>query len=113
MGNFLSKMLVTHFPLKTAVISKVSVLQMVHVWTLLTKCSKQWPRVRGRNDHVTMFILHLPLAVFSFSVKLRSFAFVSNARIVLFYYHLCATFSRKPNANLTFTFRRKRDYQSL
>ena len=28
----------------------------------------------GRNDHVTMFILHLPLAVFIFSVKLSSFA---------------------------------------
>ena len=27
----------------------------------------------GRNDHVTMFILNLPLAVFSFLVKLSSF----------------------------------------
>ena len=28
----------------------------------------------GRNDHVTMFILHLPLAIFSFSEKLSSLA---------------------------------------
>ena len=31
-------------------------------------------RVHGRNDHVTMFISHLPLTVFSFSVKLSSLA---------------------------------------
>ena len=29
----------------------------------------------GRNDHVTMFSIHLPLAVFSFRVKLISFPF--------------------------------------
>ena len=37
----------------------------------------------GRNDHVTMFILYLPLAVFSFSVKLSSFALASKDRTVL------------------------------
>ena len=37
----------------------------------------------GRTDHVTMFTLHLPLAVFSFSVKLRSFALASKTRIIL------------------------------
>ena len=33
----------------------------------------------GRNDHVTMFILHLPLAVFSFLEKLSRFALPSKA----------------------------------
>ena len=37
----------------------------------------------GRNDHVTMFILYLPLAVFSFSVKLSIFALASKSRIIL------------------------------
>ena len=56
----------------------------------------------GRNDHVTMFILHLPLAVFSFSVKLSSFALASNARIILHYSHLCAHFLKgNLNANLS------------
>ena len=46
----------------------------------------------GRNDHVTMFTLYLPLAVFSFSVKLSSFALVSKDRIILHYSHLCFFF---------------------
>ena len=37
----------------------------------------------GRNNDVTMFILYLPLAVFSFSVKLSSFALASKGRIFL------------------------------
>ena len=49
----------------------------------------------GRNDHVTMFILHLPLAVFSFSVKLRNFALASKARIILYYSHLCTLYFKK------------------
>ena len=36
-----------------------------------------------RYDHVAMFILYLPLAVFSFSVKSSSFALASKARISL------------------------------
>ena len=48
------------------------------------------------NDHMTMFILHLPLAVSSFSVKLSSFALASKARIVLHYSHSCT--------NMNFTF---------
>ena len=44
--------------------------------------------VNGRNDHVTMFVLHSPLAVLSFSVKLSSFASASKARIVLHCFHL-------------------------
>lgn len=47
------------------------------------------------NDHMTMFIFHLPLAVSSFSVKLSSFALASRARIVLHYSHPCT------NMNLT------------
>ena len=39
-------------------------------------------------DHETMFILYLPLAVFSFAVKSSSFAFNSKARISLHYSHL-------------------------
>ena len=37
----------------------------------------------GRNDHVTMFILYLPHAVFSFSVKLSTFGLASKDKIVL------------------------------
>ena len=48
-----------------------------------------------RYDHVTMFILCLPLAVFSFSVKSSSFALASKARSSLHYSHLCNHFSRK------------------
>ena len=45
---------------------------------------------------MTMFILYLPLAVFSFSVKSNSFTLVSQARISLHYSHLCTLFiSRK------------------
>ena len=48
----------------------------------------------GRNDHVTMFILNLLLAVFSFLEKLSSFALASKARIILHFFLLC-TLSRK------------------
>ena len=52
---------------------------------------------------MTMFILHLPLAVFSFSVKLSSFALASKVRIILRYSHLCTNcFKENINANLTF-----------
>ena len=40
----------------------------------------------GRNDHVTMFIPHLWLAVFIFKAKLSSFALAPKARIVLHYF---------------------------
>ena len=36
-----------------------------------------------RNDQVIMFILHLPLVVFSFPIKFSSFALASKARIIL------------------------------
>ena len=49
----------------------------------------------GINDHVTMFSLHLPLAIFSFLVKLSSFPIASKARIVLHYYQLCTIFFKK------------------
>ena len=48
-----------------------------------------------RYDHVTMFILYLPLAVFSFSVKSSSFALASKARISLHYSHLCTLYFKK------------------
>ena len=48
-----------------------------------------------RYDHVTMFTLYLPLAVFSFSVKLSSFTVASKARISLHYSHLLLFISRK------------------
>ena len=38
----------------------------------------------GRNDHVTIFTLHFPVAVLSFLAKSSSFA----------YFHLCTFFSR-------------------
>ena len=60
-------------------------------------------RQTEENDHVTMFILLLPLAVFSFSVKLSSFALASKARISLHYSHQCIHFFQENiNANLTF-----------
>ena len=40
-----------------------------------------------KMDLVTMFFLHLPRAVFSFTVKLSSFALASKARITLHYSH--------------------------
>ena len=57
-----------------------------------------------RNDHVTMFILHLPLAVFSFSAKLSSFALASKVSPFFYYSHLCpiSFFQENLNANLTF-----------
>ena len=42
----------------------------------------------GRNDlHVTLFVLNLPLAVLSFSLKLSSFVFnlATGAKIILHY----------------------------
>ena len=48
-----------------------------------------------RYDHVSMFILYLPLAVFSFSVKSSSFALASNVRISLHYSHLCTLSFKK------------------
>ena len=56
----------------------------------------------GRDDHVTTFILHLPLTVFSFSVKLSSFVLAS--KVSLFCSILIAdSFSQESiNASLTF-----------
>ena len=61
----------------------------------------------GRNDHLTVFALYLPLAVFSFSLKLSCFALASKAKIILRYFHLCTYFSRFP-----FPVYRKRDSKS-
>lgn len=50
----------------------------------------------GRNHHITMFILHLPLAVFSsVSIKLNSFALAWKAKILLHKLHLCTHFFKK------------------
>ena len=49
----------------------------------------------GNDDHVTMFVLYLPLAVFSFSGKLSSFTLASKFRIILHYCHLCTIFVKK------------------
>ena len=52
---------------------------------------------------MTMFILHFPLAVFSFSVKLSSFTLAPEARNCLHNTHLCTDFfQEKINANITF-----------
>ena len=42
-----------------------------------------------------MFTLYLPLAVFSFSVKLSNFALVSKVRIILHYSYLSTNFFKK------------------
>ena len=62
---------------------------------LLLERFKTMLTANGRNNHVTMFILHLPLAVFSFLVKLGSFVLESKARIPLHYSHLCFHFFKK------------------
>ena len=54
-----------------------------------------------RNDHVAMFILYLPLAVFSFSVKSSSFALASKARISLHCSHLCTLYSKKTKTRIS------------
>ena len=56
----------------------------------------------GRNDHVTMFILHLSLAVFSFSVKLSNFALALKARIILHCSHSCTYFIKNRISRLSF-----------
>ena len=61
-------------------------------------CSKRFRIIfteNGRNDHMTMFMLHLPLVVFSFSVKLSCFALASNISIVLHLSHQCIHFIKK------------------
>ena len=47
------------------------------------------------EDLVIMFPLFLPLAVFSFSVKLSSFTLVANVRIILYFSHLYIHFFKK------------------
>ena len=49
-------------------------------------------KANDRKDQRTMFILHLPLDVFIFSVKLSSFALVSKVKIILHYSHLRSIF---------------------
>ena len=51
----------------------------------------------SKTDQKTMYIIHLPLAVFSFSVKLStcSLALVSSASTILHYSHLCTLFFKK------------------
>ena len=55
----------------------------------------------GRNDHVTMFTLYLPLVVFSFSAKLSSFALASKVRIILHYSHPCTNFFKKTSTPIS------------
>ena len=56
---------------------------------------------RQKGDHVTMFLLHLPLAVFSFSVKLSSFAFDGSESFAPFS-SMYSFFQENVNANFTF-----------
>ena len=72
--------------------------------------------VNSRNDHVTMFVLHLkPRSLFSVSrhLKLSSFELASKDRIILRYFHRCTYyyffFQESVNANLTFFVYRKQD----
>ena len=60
-------------------------------------------RPKGRNDHVTMFILHLPLAVFSFSVKLSSLGLASKAKIIFALFPSMYLQSTPDNSNLPLT----------
>ena len=49
----------------------------------------------GGIDHMTMFTVYLPLAVFRFSVKVSSFALASKVRIIVRYSHLCTNIVKK------------------
>ena len=65
----------------------------------------------GRNDHVTMFSLHLPLAVFTFLVKLSTFAIASKclAKCFALVSTMYSFFQENINANLTFAVCRKQN----
>ena len=69
--------LLTHFLLCT--------LSFVNLWPHLMSLESFGIMfmVNGRNDHLTMFILHLPLAICNFGIKLISFP--SSQRPELFY----------------------------
>ena len=54
-----------------------------------------------RYDHVTMFILYLPLPIFSFPVKSSSFAFALNVRISLHYSHFCTLYFKKTQTRIS------------
>ena len=54
-----------------------------------------------RYDHVTMFILYLLIAVFSFSVKSSSLALASKAKISLHYSHLCTLYFKKTQTRIS------------
>ena len=49
----------------------------------------------GKNDHVNMFTMYLSLTIFSFLVKLSSFALASRVGIILHFSHLCTNFFKK------------------
>ena len=51
---------------------EISAVRILGYWRDLEFRLRQ--TAKGRNDHVTMFFLHLPFAGFSFSVKLSSLA---------------------------------------
>ena len=59
-----------------------------------------------------MFILHLPLAVFSFSVKLSSSGLASKARVIVHCSPLCTTLLKKTKTRIS-PVCRKRDSKSL
>ena len=54
-----------------------------------------------RYDHLTVLILYLRLAVFSFSVKSSSFALASKARISLHYSHLCFLYFKETETRIS------------
>ena len=64
---------------------------------------------KRQNDHVTMFILNLPLAVFSFSVKSSGFALASKARIIQTIFTFVLFISRKRKCETHVCHLRKRD----
>ena len=67
------------------------------------------PTANGRNDHVTMFTLNLPLAVFSFSKKIEYFGVsIKGHNYLLLFSSMYSFFQENINANLTFAVSRKR-----
>ena len=76
----------------------------IHSTSCVFQSPYSFPRgAEMTEDLVIMFTLYLPLAVFSFSVKLSSFTLVSKAEIILYFSHLCNRFFQENiRVNLTF-----------
>ena len=68
----------------------------------------------GRNDHVTMFILCLPLALFQFLRKIECFCVrIKGQNYLVLFSFTFSYFQENINANLMFAVCRQRDASPL